>query len=149
MNIEPGKKRKRASPVSSLDFMEEARIMLRRDPKIRRSDKSEDHGFREHFGCGVIVVHCVWMMMESREMIPNDGMVHHLLWKLMFMKSYTKEKTMCTLVGIRDPKTLRKWMWLFIYSIAELESSMVSNLNFKPYNSLVSTHLFLFVKDFV
>ena len=72
--------------------MEEARIMWRRDPKIRRSDKSEDHDFREHFGCGVIVVHCVWMMMESRELIPNDGMIYHLLCTLMFMKSYTKEK---------------------------------------------------------
>lgn len=128
--IEPEKKRKRASPVSPLDFMEEARLMWRRDPKVKRSEKSEDRDFREHFGCGVNVAHTIWMMMESRELIPNDGMIHHLLWTLMFLKSYTKEKTMCTLVGIRDPKTLRKWVWLFIDNLAELESSVVSNFKF-------------------
>ena len=76
------------------------------------------------------MAHTIWMMMESRELIPNDGMIHHLLWTLMFLKSYTKEKTMCTLVGIRDPKTLRKWVWLFIDNLAELESSVVSNFKF-------------------
>ena len=71
--IEPEKKRKRASPVSPLDFMEEARLMWHRDPKVTRSEKSEDRDFREHFGCGVNVAHTIWMMMESRELIPNDG----------------------------------------------------------------------------
>ena len=126
MNIEPETKRKRASPVSPADFMEEARRMWRRDPVNPRSDKQEDRDFRENFGCGVIVVHCVWMMMESRGLILNDGMIHHLLWTLMFMKTYTKEKTICALVGIRDPKTLKKWVWLFIDSISDLESSVVS-----------------------
>ena len=130
MNIEPEKKKKRASPVTPLDFMEETRLMWRRDPKVKRSDKSEDRDFREHFGCGVTVVHTVWMMMESRDLIPNDGMIHHLLWTLMFLKSYAKEKIICTLVGIRDPKTLRKWVWMFIDRIAELESSVVSNYKF-------------------
>ena len=87
MNTEPETKRKRVSPVSTSDFMEESIIVWRRNIS-KRCDKSEDRDFREHFGYGVIVVHCVWMMMESRELIPNDGMIHHLLWTLMFMKSY-------------------------------------------------------------
>ena len=88
MNIKPEKKRKRASLVSPLDFIEEVRLVWRRDPKVKRSDKSEDCDFREHFGCGVIVAHTIWMMMESRELISNDGM----FWSLVFLKSYTKEK---------------------------------------------------------
>jgi len=109
MNTKPETKRKRFSLVSTSDFMEEARIMWRID-NSKRCDKSEDRDFLVYFWRGVIVVHCIWMMMESRESIPNDGTIRHLLWTLMFMKSYTKEKTMCTLVGIRDPKTLRKWV---------------------------------------
>ena len=150
MNIEPEKKRKRVSPVSILDFMEEARLIWRREWNVIRSDKSESRDFRENFGVGVNVAHTVWMMMDSRELIPNDGRIHHLLWTLSFMKIYGKERMMCHLNRIRDPKTFRKWVWLFIDSIAELESSVVSNLFFKSNNEIfILSYLFLSVKDFV
>ena len=73
--------------------------------------------------------------------VPNDGRIHHLLWTLSFMKIYGKERMMCHLNRIRDPKTFRKWVWLFIDSIAELESSVVSNLFF--FNLIIKYSFYL------
>ena len=138
MNIEPEKKRKRVSPVSTSDFMEESRLIWRRDWDSLRSDKSESREFWENFGCGVNLTHTIWMMMDSRELIPNNGMIHHLLWILSFMKIYGKERMMCHLNFIRNLKTIRKWMWLCIDFIVELESLVVSNLFF----NLIIIHSF-------
>ena len=101
-------------------------LIWRRNPEIRRSDLSKSLDFREQFGCALIVVHMVWSLLESRKLIQKEGRIHHLLWALSFMKTYDKENTMCNLIYIRDSKTFRKWAWLFIDSIAELESSVVS-----------------------
>ena len=48
MNTEPETKRKRFSPLSTSDFMEEARIMWRID-NSKRCDKSEDRDFLVYF----------------------------------------------------------------------------------------------------
>ena len=150
MKIEPEKKRKRVSPVSISDLMEEAKFIWCRNWDNIRSDKSESRDFRENFGVGVNVAHMVWMMMDSRELILNDGRIHYLLWVLSFMKIYCKERMMCHLNHIRDPKTFQKWVWLFIYSIAELEPSVVSNLFFKSNNQIfILSYLFLSIKDSV
>lgn len=45
----------------------------------------------------------------------------------MFLKLYTKERPMCSLAGGVDKDTFRKWTWLFIEAIADLESCLVSS----------------------
>ena len=44
----------------------------------------------------------------------------HLLWALMFMKIYSSENILASLAGC-DEKTFRKWVWIFIHEIANLE----------------------------
>ena len=54
------------------------------------------------------------------------GTVEHYFWALMFMKVYGKMHVMCTLAGGCDPKTFRKWSWIFIEAIASCEYLVVS-----------------------
>ena len=44
----------------------------------------------------------------------------------MFLKVYVKERTMCTLSGVIDPKTFRYRDWQFTTAIANLEPAVVS-----------------------
>ena len=73
-----------------------------------KSAATEDRDFREFFGCPLSVAGAVWDLLQSFKKMPQDGMHRHLLWALMFMKVYGKEKTLCTLAGGIDKKTLRK-----------------------------------------
>jgi hypothetical protein len=48
------------------------------------------------------------------------------LWALLYAKVYTNECiTSKKLLG-RDPKTVRKWVWIFLEGIANLSSDVVS-----------------------
>jgi len=42
------------------------------------------------------------------------------------MKVYEKEMTVCALAGAIDAKTWRKWTWLFVTAISDLEPLVVS-----------------------
>ena len=97
--------------------------------KIARSTQIEDREFREMFGCGVGVAVSSWEKLVEKNLVPDKGSSRHLLWTLMFLKVYGKECTMCKLAGVKDPKTFRYWVWLFIPAIAELESSVVRYKN--------------------
>ena len=68
----------------------------------------------------------LWEMLVDNDILPDGGSLHHFLWCLMFLKIYGKEKTMCSLLGGIDPKTFRKWVWIFMDAICELESEVVS-----------------------
>ena len=104
-----------------------ARNIWNRENKKVRSEKTEDRIFRETFGCGVIIALTTWEMMSDADLLPTNGCLHHFMWALMFMKVYGKEMTMCALAGAIDPKTWRKWTWLFIAAISGLEPFVVSS----------------------
>ena len=44
----------------------------------------------------------------------------------MFMTTYGKERTMCSLVGGSGPKPFLKWMWLFIATVTNFKEYVVS-----------------------
>ncbi len=60
------------------------------------------------------------------------GRPEHLLWALYFLKVYPKQGPGCSTVGASndaiDPKTHRKWVWVFIEAISELVVVVVSFL---------------------
>jgi hypothetical protein len=76
-----------------------------------------------------IVVH-LWEMMEKGNLLPEKSKPKHLLWTLYFLKVYPREGPGCSAVGgsgcAVDPKTLRKWVWLFVERIGELADDVVS-----------------------
>ena len=50
----------------------------------------------------------------------------HLLWTLLYMKSYGTERKAASELGI-DEKTLRKWAWFIMEGISELAPCFVSS----------------------
>ena len=50
----------------------------------------------------------------------------HLLWVLIFLKTYTTESSLAVAIGV-DEKTLQKWIFIIIYAISDLEDDWVSS----------------------
>ena len=65
-------------------------------------------------------------MIKSCVVFSGSPEIAHLLWALMFLKMYAKEATTSRLAGGVDEKTYRKWVWLFVSAIADLEGDVVS-----------------------
>jgi hypothetical protein len=90
----------------------------------------EDQRFCELFGAPFAIVQMVWDMLEEVGLLPEKSEPKHLLWALYFLKCYPKEGPGCAIVGgskvAIDPKTMRKWVWLFLERICELADHVVS-----------------------
>ena len=102
-----------------------ARRMWQRDPDVKRATSSEEKDFRSHFGCSPPVCATLWNHLQVTDLSPQGGTLDHLLWALMFLKIYGKQRQMCTLAGGVDQDTFRKWTWLFLNAIVQLEPLVV------------------------
>ena len=113
-------------------FFHAARDIQNRTSRIVGTAEMEDRRFRELFGARMEIVLHLWKMMEEDNLLPEKSKPKHLLWTLYFMKVYPREGPGCSAVGgsggAVDPKTLRKWVWLFIERIGELADDTVSGL---------------------
>ena len=87
---------------------------------------TEDRRFREMFGVCPEVALAAWTMMCSAGILPEGGTLMHWLWTLCFMKVYAKQGPLSVLCGGADPKTIHKWVWLFIRAFVVLEGDVVS-----------------------
>jgi len=76
------------------------------------------------------IVRMMWDMLVEGGLLPEKGKPKHLLWMLYFLKCYPKESPGCAAVGgsrgAIDPKTMRKWVWLFLEQINDLADEVVS-----------------------
>ena len=87
----------------------------------------EDCRFRSFFGVGVEVFLEACNMLVKYDFYPPESSFEHFFWALLFMKLYPKnEAELCSLLGGIDPKTMRKWVWPMIRSIAKLDDFVVS-----------------------
>ena len=69
-----------------------------------------------------------------------------MLWLYLYMKVYAKMAVLCVLCGGIDTKTLRKWVWLFITAIAEMEPAYVRAIGMLvcvSFHCWAPSHLFL------
>lgn len=102
--------------------------------KIRssRSEKVTLRRFKAEFGVPPDVIADVWdLLLESKFLRdkladtstrpPNP---EHLLWSLMFLKKYSLSSDLAKSVNV-DEKTYRKWCWIYIDAIANLDKEVV------------------------
>ena len=122
----PDRKRQRSEAPHADDVLRIVRGIWGRDGLRERSTQTEDLEFRSFFGCSVAVFLSLWSLLGTTDTIPEGGTITHLLWTLLFLKVYSNAKSLCALVGGVDPETFRKWTWLFIPAIANLEPLVVS-----------------------
>lgn len=119
-----GRKKGRSTPPDPEYILEVGREIMNR--RGQGSSFTEERRFREHFGCAPPVAAKIWELINPELTVPGDATVAHMMWSLMFLKMYSKEGTISGIAGGVDEKTYRKWVWLFVFAIAELESSVVS-----------------------
>lgn len=74
--------------------------------------------FRSLFGTSPLICSIVWGILKSE--IPPGGEPRHLLWALLFLKTYGTEHTLRVMTKV-DEKTQRKWVWLFIELISSID----------------------------
>ena len=125
-----GNKRQRWSAPNPEDFLYYARLIWSNDSLLFHRKKgtvqSEERMFRQYFGCGILVCLNLWCALVESDSVPVSGTMSHLLWTLMFLRVYAKERVLCTLAGGVNRNTFSKWTWLFIDAIVRLESQVVS-----------------------
>lgn len=61
--------------------------------------------------------------LKSSSVVPYEP--KHLLMALYFLRNYPNESQMAAQFG-HDEKTIRKWVWIFVETIAHLKNDVVS-----------------------
>jgi hypothetical protein len=111
-------------------FLRDARDIQNRMSRCVGMAAMEDRRFRGLFGARIEIILKVWSMLLEDCLCPKKSKPKHLLWTLYFLKVYPREAPGCSAVGgskgAIDPKTLQKWVWLFIERIAELADEVES-----------------------
>lgn len=83
------------------------------------SDKSEAAGlrkFRAFFGISPKLCEIIWCQIEDK---PFGSKPKHLLWSMLFLKTYSTESINAAIVKA-DEKTYRSWVWRFVALLAGL-----------------------------
>ena len=79
--------------------------------------------FKTLFGVSTDVVAAVWNVTS----FDDDINLLHLLWALIFLKTYNKEATLIALVGGNvSRKTYRKKVWSVLESLSQKSRALVS-----------------------
>ena len=119
-------KRPRPTEPTEADFIRVGKDMMNRSEKMMGSPASEDRRFREMFGVCPAVALVAWNMLCVAGLLPEGGTMMHWLWTLCFLKVHAKQGPLSVLCGGADPKTVQKWVWLFIRAFIVLEGDVVS-----------------------
>jgi len=90
-----------------------------------KAEKIAARKFASFFGTTPFICSMLWAYLEPCQNFPRNVQPVHLLWALMFLKVYATEPVHCSLAGGVDEKTFRKWSWMFVHGIADLEAGVV------------------------
>lgn len=74
--------------------------------------------FKSFFGITPDLCSLIWNKINASA--PTGAEPKHLLWSLFYLKQYDVEHTRRTLFHT-DEKTIRKWTWIFIELLSNLE----------------------------
>ena len=93
------------------------------------SERTRLERYKELFGVTPLKAYLVWTYAVLENGYGNDPHQFekkHLLWALMFMKTYDRTNNLAARVGC-DPKTFRKWVWKMIGVLSDLSGDVVSS----------------------
>lgn len=80
--------------------------------------------FRSIFGTDPRIVADIWNRIQPWRTISSVAKPHHLLWALLFMKSYATESLCAAMCGVTE-KTFRKWQFIFCEAISNLKDHVI------------------------
>ena len=96
-------------------FIEEASRLFGRD--LGNAQSVQERRFRSLFDVSPRVADRLWMHLMTN--LPHNTKPHHILWALLFLKSYSNEVVLSAITGA-DEKTQRLWIWKIVRLISEL-----------------------------
>ena len=98
----------------------------------RCNERTRLERFKSWFGTPPDIVAIVWagLALTGWLRFTHNPKPEHLLWSLVFLKTYSTEPTLASRVGGVDEKTFRKWAWFYVEGIAGLASKTVSTFAF-------------------
>jgi hypothetical protein len=120
-------------------FLALAQTITKKSP-IKARQKAL-HRFVAVFGSKPSLVSVLWTLLEAKT-LPRGFRPIHLLWTLCFVKLYSSQATLSSLCGC-DEKTFRKWVWLGLETISDLELASFVLLVTRTYflkKKYISTH---------
>ena len=83
---------------------------------------NQERRFNSLFGVSPIVCCRVWQACVRR--LPSGAEPVHLLWALLFLKTYATEDVLCAIAHV-DRKTYRKYTWKVVTELSNI--SIVSH----------------------
>ena len=130
MDTPLGAKRKKDTAPEVDDFYRLGKELQNRSGSSIGAFLPEDRRFREFFGIGANVALVLWNTLLEYGVIPEGGLIIHMLWALHWMKVYPKQHAGSAAAGgsggAIDPKTWKKYYWPFVEAIALVEPFVVS-----------------------
>ena len=107
------------------------------------SETSRLRRFRKIFGISAVTCSQVWKLCVPE--LPQGAGPLHLLWTLYFLKQYGVEEVNSAFAQC-DEKTFRKWCWIMIQALAELELVRKSACYYCSFTmSFLTTCFFYFI----
>ena len=89
------------------------------------SKKRETRRFRMLLGASFKTIAKLWNMLEPKRNISRRAQPKHILWTMVCLKVSRTDKVHCTILKVKDEKTLRFWVEKFICGIASLETEVI------------------------
>ena len=123
--------RQTARSLDATEFEELGRYVAKYG--YSNSEKVKLRRFKAEFGVAPDVVVDTWdLLLESKFLrrklartscypCPNP---EHMLWALMLLKQYSVTLSLAKTVRV-DEKTFRKWSWIYLEAMAELDRDVV------------------------
>ena len=85
--------------------------------------------FCSWFGANAFICSKIWQHILLLGPLQRGCVPKHLLWSLMYMKSYSHEHVISLIVKA-DEKTVRKWKWYIIDLVAKISDKVVSLIKY-------------------
>lgn len=85
---------------------------------------NDSRAFRAHFGTSIDVCSLLWDGIRADTRFYRYIQPRHLLWALLFLKTYNTEDVLSSRVGT-TPKTFRKWVWKVLRLIQRMKPKVV------------------------
>ena len=88
----------------------------------------DDRSFKSHFGTTIDVASLVWDRIRENKLCPCSLRPFHLLWGLLFLKTYSTTEVLATTVK-SSCNNVWKWVWIVLRQIQKLKRKVVSNMS--------------------
>jgi len=131
------RRRQTAVDVTVEDFQQLGAELMNREVPNKLTGDGEgplwekfEYRWAAHFHAEPEVCVDVWNRLQEDfdddDLMESQAQPEHLLWALLFLKTYETEPVLTGICGGIHEDTLRKWVWFILFRTSCLEDQVVS-----------------------